>query len=67
MQRSRGSWFDASSRQLVFKTLSQKYPTQRMAGKVAQVVAHLPNKHKALSSNPKIKLQKINDCWINKK
>jgi hypothetical protein len=33
------------------KTLSWKYPTQKRAGRVAQVIKHLPNKCKALSSN----------------
>jgi hypothetical protein len=64
-QRSRGSWFDASPRQLVFKTLPQKYPTQRIPGKVAQAVAHLPSKHKALSSNPSTAENKINDYYMN--
>jgi hypothetical protein len=39
-------------RQTVNETLSQKYPTQKRAGKVAQVVEHLPNKREAPSSNP---------------
>jgi hypothetical protein len=34
------------------KTLSQKYPTQKWAGRVAQVVQCLPGKCEALSSNP---------------
>jgi hypothetical protein len=34
------------------ETLSQKYPTQKRAGGVAQVVEHLPSKCEALSSNP---------------
>jgi hypothetical protein len=35
--------------QIVHKTLSQKYPTQNRAGRVAQVVEHLPSKP---GSNP---------------
>jgi hypothetical protein len=34
------------------KTLSQKYPTPKKAGKMAQVVLCLTSKHEALSSNP---------------
>jgi hypothetical protein len=34
------------------KTLSQKYPIQKRAGRVAQIVESLPIKHEALSSNP---------------
>jgi hypothetical protein len=33
------------------KNLSQKYPAQKRAVRVAQVVKHLPSKHEALSSN----------------
>jgi hypothetical protein len=36
--------------QIVFETLSQKYPTQKRSGGVPQAVE--PSKHKALSSNP---------------
>jgi hypothetical protein len=32
------------------ENIFQKYPTQKRAGKVAQVVEHLPNKPDALSS-----------------
>jgi hypothetical protein len=38
--------------QIVHKTLSQKYPTQKRAGRVTQVLEHLPSKHEALTSNP---------------
>jgi hypothetical protein len=38
-------------RQIVCKTLSQENPTQNGAGRVAQVVEHLDNKHEDLSSN----------------
>jgi hypothetical protein len=38
--------------QIVHKTLSQKSPTQKRAGKVAQVVECRLSIHKALSSNP---------------
>jgi hypothetical protein len=34
--------------QIVHKTLSQKYSTQKTAGRVAQVVEHLPSKCDAL-------------------
>jgi hypothetical protein len=33
----------------VWETLSRKYPTQKRAGEVAQVLKHLPSKHEALS------------------
>jgi hypothetical protein len=33
----------------VHKTLSQKYPTQKRPGRVAQLVEHLPSKHEALT------------------
>jgi hypothetical protein len=33
-------------------TLSQKYPTQKRAAGVTQVVEHLPSKREAHSSNP---------------
>jgi hypothetical protein len=36
--------------QIVRETLSWKNPTQNRAGRVAQVVEHLPSKHKTLSS-----------------
>jgi hypothetical protein len=38
--------------QIVHKTLSQKNPSQKRAGRVVKVVAHLPSKSEALSSNP---------------
>jgi hypothetical protein len=37
--------------QIVCETLSQKYPMQKRAGGVTQVVQYLPTKHEALSSN----------------
>jgi hypothetical protein len=37
---------------IVPKTLSQKYPIQKRASGVAEVLECLPNKCKALSSNP---------------
>jgi hypothetical protein len=37
---------------LVLKTLSQKHPTPKRAGRMAQVVEYLPSKCEALSSNP---------------
>jgi hypothetical protein len=41
--------------QIVLETLSQKYPTQKRAGGVAQVVECLPSKGEALSLNPSTK------------
>jgi hypothetical protein len=38
-------------RKILQETLSQKYPTQKSAGGVAQVVKCLPSKREALSSN----------------
>jgi hypothetical protein len=38
--------------QIVCKTLSGKYSTQKRAGGVVQVVEQLPSKSKALNSNP---------------
>jgi hypothetical protein len=38
--------------QIVRKTLSQKVPNRKSAGRVAQVVEFLSRKHKTLSSNP---------------
>jgi hypothetical protein len=40
------------------KTLSQKYLPQKRAGRVAQVVEHLPSKCKNLNSNPGITQKK---------
>jgi hypothetical protein len=39
-------------RQIVLETLSRKYPSQKRAGGMAQVVACLPSKGEALSLNP---------------
>jgi hypothetical protein len=40
-------------RQIVLKTLCQKYASQKKrAGEVAQVLEHLSCKHETLSSNP---------------
>jgi hypothetical protein len=38
--------------QIVQETLSQIYPTQKRASRMAQVVECLPTKHEALRSNP---------------
>jgi hypothetical protein len=38
--------------QIVQETLSKKYPTQKRASGVAEVVKHLPSKCEALSPNP---------------
>jgi hypothetical protein len=51
-QRSRGSWFQARLGQIVHETPSRKYPTEKRAGGVAQVVQCWPSKHEALNSNP---------------
>jgi hypothetical protein len=40
------------------ETLSCKYPTQKRAGKVAQVVEHLSSKCETLNSNPPKKTKK---------
>jgi hypothetical protein len=37
---------------MVYESLSQKYSTQNRTGVVAQMIAHLPGKREALSSNP---------------
>jgi hypothetical protein len=39
---------------IVLETLSWKYPTHKRAGRVAQIVEHLPSKCEALSSDPNI-------------
>jgi hypothetical protein len=52
-QRSGGSQIEASPG-IVRENLSQKYPTQKRAGGVTEVVEHLPNKCEALSSNSNI-------------
>jgi hypothetical protein len=49
---SEGSWFEVSPKQIVQEPLSQKYPTKKRAGGMAQVVEHLPSKCEALSSTP---------------
>jgi hypothetical protein len=38
--------------QTAHETLCQKYPVQKRAGEVTQVVECLPSKHKTLSSSP---------------
>jgi hypothetical protein len=55
------SWADirrtmvqSQPRQIVPETLSQKYPSQKGSGVVAQVLEHLPSKHEALSTNPSV-------------
>jgi hypothetical protein len=57
---SGGSRFEVSPGQIVRETLSQKYPTQKRAGKVAQVVERLPSKYEALSLNPNTTKKKKN-------
>jgi hypothetical protein len=39
-------------RQMFHMTISWKFPAAKKAGRVAEVVEHLPNKCEALSSNP---------------
>jgi hypothetical protein len=58
-----GSWFEASSRQIVQEILSQKYPTQNRASGVAQVVAYLPSKHEVLSTNPSTVQKTKREDW----
>jgi hypothetical protein len=41
------------SRQIVHETLSQKYPTQKRASRVAKIVEYLTSKYETLSSNPR--------------
>jgi hypothetical protein len=48
--------------QIVQVTLSWKYPTQKRAGRVAQVVEHLPHNHEALNSNTSTTKKK--KVWI---
>jgi hypothetical protein len=50
-QRSGGSWFKASLGTQFARFYPEKYPTQKMAILVAQVVEHLLSKCEALSSN----------------
>jgi hypothetical protein len=45
-------------RQIVCKTLSPKYSTQKRTGRVTQVVEHLPSKSEVLSSNSSATKQK---------
>jgi hypothetical protein len=45
------SKFKAIPGQIVCKTLSQKYPPQKRASRVALVIKRLPSKCEALSSN----------------
>jgi hypothetical protein len=53
-------------RQRVHKTLSWKYPPQKRAGGVAQMVQHLPSKRETLSSNPGItRKKKKRQEWIS--
>jgi hypothetical protein len=44
--------FQSQPEQIVCKTLSQKNPSQKRAGRVAQVVQCLSSKCEALNSNP---------------
>jgi hypothetical protein len=49
--------------QIVLKTLSRKYPTQKKAGEVAQVVECLLSKHKAKFKTPgPPKNKRIKEC-----
>jgi hypothetical protein len=51
-QRSGGSQFEASSGKDFTRPYLEKYPNQKMAGRVAQVIECLPSKSEALSSDP---------------
>jgi hypothetical protein len=46
-----GSWFEASPRQIVLKTYLGKNLPPKRAGRVAQVIEHLPNKNEVLNAN----------------
>jgi hypothetical protein len=46
--------------QIVRENLSQKYPTQKRTGGVAQMVEHPTSKHKALRSNLNTEKKKKN-------
>jgi hypothetical protein len=46
-------------RQIALEALSQKYPIQNRAGRVAHVVEHPPSKCKTLSSNSSITEKKV--------
>jgi hypothetical protein len=48
----------AMAKQIVYKTLPQKYPAQKKIGRVAQVVDCLPNKCETLSLNPRTSKKK---------
>jgi hypothetical protein len=48
---------------IVFKTLSQKYPTQNTAGEVTRVLECLPSKCEALHSNPRDHQKKKKRIW----
>jgi hypothetical protein len=43
---------EASPRQIVREILSQKYSTLKRAGRIGQVVEHLPSNHEGLDSKP---------------
>jgi hypothetical protein len=40
------------SGQTVLETSPRKYPAQKRAGRMVQVIEHQPTKHEALSSSP---------------
>lgn len=44
--------FQGQTKQIVLKILSQKHPSKKRAGCVAQVVEGLPSKSEALNANP---------------
>jgi hypothetical protein len=46
------SRFKASPMQIVYETLSRKYPTQKSPDGMTQVVEYLPSKCEALRSTP---------------
>jgi hypothetical protein len=44
--------------QILQEILSRKNPSQKRAGRVTQVVEHLPSKHETLCSNPSTEKKK---------
>jgi hypothetical protein len=51
-------WFEDSSQQIVLEMLSEKYPTQKRADRVAQLVECLLSKHEEVSSSPSLTKKK---------
>jgi hypothetical protein len=62
--RIRKMEFQSQSGQTVHKTLSWKYLTQKRAGRVAQVVEHLPSNCEVLSSNSSTAKKNLWSKWM---